>query len=105
MEKLINKQNLSYIISENNIPISKQLENLIKKKKLKKINLISNGDDYQVLFTANPSKSRIILNISKKHHIKITKIGKIISGRKKPIIIDQKGREIMLKNKGYSHQF
>ena len=105
LEKLINKQNLSYIISENNIPISKQLENLIKKKKLKKINLISNGDDYQVLFTANPSKSRIILNISKKHHIIITKIGKIISGRKKPIIIDQKGREIMLKNKGYSHQF
>ena len=34
------------------------------------------GDDYQILFTASPSKSRIISNISKQLGIKISKIGK-----------------------------
>ena len=105
LEKMINKQNLSYVLNENNIPISKYLLNLIQKKKLNKSNFISNGDDYQVLFTACPAKSRIILNISKNLGIKITKIGKIISGSRKSIIIDQKGKLILLKNKGYTHQF
>tara|TARA_Y100000389_G_scaffold166134_1_gene170706 strand:+ start:373 stop:1332 length:960 start_codon:yes stop_codon:yes gene_type:complete len=105
LEKMINKQNLSYVLNENDIPISKRLLSLIKKKKFNKYNFISKGDDYQVLFTANPSKSRIILNKSKNLGIKITKIGKINSGSKKSIIIDQKGKQIKLKNKGYIHQF
>ena len=57
LEKMINKQNLSYTISENNIPISKNLIKLIKSKSFKKINMISNGDDYQVLFTASSYKN------------------------------------------------
>jgi thiamine-monophosphate kinase len=105
LEKMINKQNLSFMLNENSIPISKNLENLIKRTKLKKSNLISNGDDYQVLFTANPTKSRIILHTSKKLGIKITKIGKIILGSKKSIIIGQKGKQIEVKYKGYAHQF
>ena len=105
LEKMINKQNLSFMINENDIPISKNLENLIKRTKLKKSNLISNGDDYKDLFTANPTKSRIILHTSKKLGIKITKIGKIIQGSKKSIIIDQKGKQIEVKCKGYTHQF
>ena len=105
LEKMINKQNLSYILNANNIPISKNLLNLIKKKRLNKSNFISKGDDYQVLFTASPVKSRIIINTSKNLGIKITKIGKINSGRRKSSIIDQKGKQILLKNKGYTHLF
>ena len=44
----------------NNIPISNNLKKLINLKKLDKISFISKGDDYQILFTANPSKFRII---------------------------------------------
>ncbi len=105
LEKMINKQNLSYFINKDKIPISKNLIKLIKQKKLKKINIISKGDDYQVLFTANPSKSRIINNISKNLGIRITKIGKITSGSKKPLITDQKDQQIVIKNKGYTHLF
>ena len=102
---MINKQKLFYKVNEFDIPISKHLENLIKKKKLKKISLISNGDDYQVLFTASPDKSRIIHSTSKNLGIKITKIGKIYLGNAKSVVINQKGKEIQLKNKGYIHQF
>ena len=105
LEKMINKQNLSYIINKDKIPISINLAKLIKKKKLKKKNLISNGDDYQVLFTANPSRFRIINKISKNLGIRITKIGKITFGSKKPLITDQKDQQIVIKNKGYTHLF
>ena len=105
LEKMINKQNLSYNLNLKTIPISQNLSKLMKEKKLKKINLISKGDDYQVLFTADPKRARIIHNISKSIGIKITKIGKIISGKNRSLIIDEKNKEIQAKSKGYIHQF
>ncbi len=105
LEKMINKQNLSYLIYENHIPISQNLKKILKMKKLNKSKIISRGDDYQVLFTASPSKARIIKNISKNLGIKITKIGKIRPGGEKSLIINEKGRQIVIKNKGYTHQF
>ncbi len=105
LSKMINKQNLSFYIYENKIPISQNLNRFIKEKKIKKIDLVSRGDDYQILFTADPDKSRIIKNISKKIGIKITKIGKIISSNNKSIIIDKKNQQILAKYKGYLHKF
>ena len=105
LEKMINKQKLSYKIWEEQIPISKNLYNYLKKNNLKKLDFISNGDDYQILFTANTDKRRIINKISKILRVKITKIGKINKGLKKSSIINQKGKQIVIKNKGYTHQF
>ena len=105
LTKMLNTQNLSFQLNEKKIPISKKLTKLIKTKKLKKINLVSNGDDYQILFTAKPKKTRIIKNISRITGIKISKIGRIISGHNTSMIIDEKGRHIVAKNKGYLHKF
>lgn len=103
--KMINNQNLSFSLHEKKIPISKNLLKIIKMKNMKKINLVSNGDDYQILFTASKDKSRIIAQTCKNLGIKISKIGKICSNKKRSEIIDEKGKEIVLKNKGYVHQF
>ena len=105
LKKMINRQNFSFHIFEEKIPVSKTLSQLIKIKKLKKINITSRGDDYQILFTANQFKSRIIKKLSKTTGIKITKIGKIISGRNRSKIINKKNKQIEAKNKGYIHQF
>ena len=105
LEKLINKQNLSFILNLNSIPISKNLKKLLILKKLNKLSFISQGDDYQILFTANPAKSRIITKTAKSLGIKISKIGKICSSSQKSQIIDQKGKEININNKGYFHSF
>jgi thiamine-monophosphate kinase len=51
---------LRYEIHLDKVPISKQMEMLLKKHRFQKIKMISNGDDYQILFTANKNKSRII---------------------------------------------
>ena len=105
LKKMINKQNFSFHIFEKKIPISKTLSQLIKTKKFKKIDITSKGDDYQILFTASPNKSRIIKKASKKTGIKITKIGKIISGKNRSKFINLKNKQIEAKNRGYIHQF
>jgi len=105
LKKMINKQNVSFNIFEEKIPISKNLSQLIKIKKFKKIDVTSRGDDYQILFTASPLKSRIIKKISKIKGIKITKIGKIVIGKNKSKIINIKNKQIEAKNKGYIHRF
>ena len=105
LAKMINRQSLSFHLFENKIPVSNKLSNLIKKQRLNKINLISNGDDYQVLFTADINKARIIQKASKTTGIKITKIGKIVSGKDRSLIFDEKGKQIQAKSKGYIHQF
>ncbi len=105
LSKMINNQNLSFSLNENKIPISKNLLKIIKMKNMKKIKLVSNGDDYQILFTARKDKSRIIAQTSKNLGIKISKIGTISSNKKRSVIFDEKGKEIVLKNKGYVHQF
>ena len=105
LAKMINRQKLSYQLWEEKIPLSKHLRNYLEKNNLKKSNFISNGDDYQILFTAGSDKSRIIQNTSKKLGIKITKIGKIILNNKKSSIITKKGKYLLIKNSGYKHQF
>ena len=105
LEKLINNQKLSYELYLNDIPISKNLNRLIDLKIIKKIESVSSGDDYQILFTASPSKSRIISKISRSLGVKISKIGKICTHNHKSQIIDEKNKKITLKNKGYFHRF
>ena len=105
LEKLLNTQKLSYRIFLDKLPISNSLKLLIKKFNLLKIKTLSNGDDYQILFTANKNKSRIITKISKQLRVKITKIGEILSPIHKSQIIDENTNIISQKNKGYIHHF
>ena len=105
LKKMINRQNLSFKLDEKSIPISLNLAKLIVNKNFKKTNIVTNGDDYQVLFTANANKERIIKNISRNMGVKITKIGKIISGKNRSVIINAKGKQIKANKKGYIHHF
>jgi len=105
LDKMINNQKLSYKLDLKSIPISNNLKKILEHKKLLKINYISKGDDYQVLFTASKSKSGIIKQISSNFGIKITKIGIIQSINKKSLLVDHKNKQITIKNKGYFHHF
>ena len=105
LKKMMNRQELSYKIFEEKIPISRNLFTYLKKNDLKKSNFISNGDDYQVLFTAAVDKFRIIENTSKILGIKISKIGKIGSKNNKSVFINKKGEHLLVKSHGYKHQF
>ena len=105
LDKMINNQKLFYKIFLKDIPISDNLKKVLNLKKLSKINYISKGDDYQILFTASKNKTRIIKNIASNLGVKITKIGSILSRDKKSSIVDDKNMKIRLKNNGYLHKF
>ena len=105
LDKMINVQNLSYKLFLKNIPISNNLKKVLDLKKLSKVKYISNGDDYQVLFTASKNKRRFINKIASNYRIKLTKIGSIENITKKPSIVDEKNMIISIKNKGYLHKF
>ena len=105
LEKLINNLNVSYKVFLKDIPISKNLSLIINSRNFSKKNLISNGDDYQILFTAPKTKRLKINNLSKFLKIRITKIGKIFSKANKSTLLDEKNVSISLKNKGYFHNF
>ncbi|MDA9105217.1 thiamine-phosphate kinase [Candidatus Pelagibacter sp.] len=105
LDKMINSQKLSYKLFLKDIPISDNLKKVLDFKKLSKINYISNGDDYQILFTASKNKMRIIKKIASNCRVKLTKIGSIQSYVEKSSIIGGKNLQISLKNKGYFHKF
>ncbi|MDA9638084.1 thiamine-phosphate kinase [Candidatus Pelagibacter sp.] len=105
LDKMINSQKLSYKLFLKDIPISNNLKKILDLKKLSKINYISNGDDYQILFTASKNKTRIIKKIASNCRVKLTKIGSIQSYVEKSSIIGSKNLQISLKNKGYFHKF
>ena len=105
LEKLTNVQKNSYHLFFDEIPISKNLAAVIKLKNLSKKNLISKGDDYQILFTANVKHRTFIKNISFLKKLKITRIGKILNSRHKSSIVDRNGHQIKINYKGFFHTF
>jgi thiamine-monophosphate kinase len=105
LDKMINNQKLSYKLFLEDIPISNNLKKILDLKNLPKINYVSNGDDYQILFTASKNKERIIKKIASNFTIKLTKIGSIQSNIKKSSIVNNKNVQFTLKNKGYFHNF
>jgi len=105
LEKLTNNQNNSYQIYFDKIPLSNNLKSVINSKNVLKKNLISKGDDYQVLFTANYRYRSFIKKISSLKKLKITLIGKILHSKHKSSIIDRNGHQIKISNKGYIHTF
>ena len=105
MYRLINKQNLSFEIDLNSIPISRNLTTYLKNFNKKKQELVFNGDDYQLLFTSSKKNRRKISAIAQKMNQKITIIGKINKSYKSNIL-KLGNKSLKLANyKGYSHKF
>ena len=105
LDKMINNQKLSYKLDLESIPISNNLKKIINQKKLSKINYVSRGDDYQILFTAPKAKKGMIKKISSKFSLRISKIGIIQKNTQKSLVLDSYNSIIRLKNKGFFHKF
>ena len=88
LSKLINKSELFYKVDLNKVPISINLRNYLSKSKKKKINFISKGDDYQILFTSSKSKRDYIKKFFKKMNQKVTRIGNLTKDAKNNEIFD-----------------
>ena len=105
LTKLINKSKLYFRLDLKKIPISSKLNTYLIKTNKKKIDFISKGDDYQILFTSPKSNRKYIKYLSKRMNQKVTLIGHLTNEiSSNQIIYDKK----LLKhryNEGYIHNF
>ncbi|MDC3082313.1 thiamine-phosphate kinase [Candidatus Pelagibacter sp.] len=105
LSKLINKNKLFYKVDLNKVPISINLRKYLSKSKKKKINFISKGDDYQIIFTSQKSKRNYIQKFFKKMNQKVTLIGNLTKDAKNNEIVDGNKRLKHANNEGYRHNF
>ena len=105
LSKLINKSKLFYKVDLHKVPVSINLRNYLAKYKKKKINFISKGDDYQIIFTSPKSKRNYIQKFFKKMNQKVTLIGNITKDARNNEIIEGNKRLKHAYNEAYSHNF
>jgi len=105
LNHILSNSNLSSEIFVNDIPVSVYLNSYLRKAKKNKLNFISNGDDYQILFTANKNKRNLIKKVSKTTSTKITRIGIIKNKSISKSIKLINGKFGLPKKLGYIHNF
>ena len=105
LQHILSRSNLSSKIFKNKIPISSYLNSYLIRTKKNKLNFISNGDDYQILFTASKKMRHLIKKISKSTSTKVSIVGIV---KNKSISKNTKSIEEKFKfpkKLGYIHNF
>jgi thiamine-monophosphate kinase len=105
LQHILSRSNLSSKIFKNKIPISNYLNSYLIRTKKNKLSFISNGDDYQILFTASKKMRHLIKKISKSTSTKVEIVG-IVKNKS----VSKNGESIEEKFKfpkklGYIHNF
>jgi thiamine-monophosphate kinase len=88
-------------INFGDVPFSDFAEKIIRGR-ADAINLLTGGDDYELLFTAPALAENSIADIAKQLNLRITKIGKIVAGERVKVL-DKNGQEIIVQRGGYQH--
>ena len=105
LQHILSRSNLSSKIFKNKIPISSYLNSYLIRTKKNKLNFISNGDDYQILFTASKKMRHLIKKISKSTSTKVSIVGIV---KNKSIFKNTKSTDEKFKfpkKLGYIHNF
>ena len=105
LHHLLNYSKKGAFVDIEKIPLSKQLKKLIKNKNLNLKNIISNGDDYQILFTGKKNNREKILKYSKISKVRVTRIGLITRDKKLKTKNHGKVIDFSEKKMGYTHNF
>ncbi len=100
LEKLTINNLKGALIYTKNIPFSKYSKELIYNQIIKIENILSGGDDYQLLFTSNKIYRKKIFNLSKKFKFKVSLIGEVNNSKK----IDFIGVKLNKMKKSYVHE-
>ncbi len=89
-------------VSASKIPVSDHVLSLLNTNAVHLETLLSGGDDYELMFTANSEKYSKISLLSKSFNLKVSKIGTLTAN---PEIgfIDQDGASMKLSSNGFRH--
>ena len=91
------------IVEGSQIPLSDWISRQIQtSKQFSLIDIVSGGEDYELVFTAPPRKAKMIRALSKKLDLNLSKIGTIVNDSSVSFI-DSLGQELPLSAQGFSH--
>ena len=105
LQHILSRSNLSSKIFKNKIPISSYLNSYLIRTKKNKLNFISNGDDYQILFTASKKMRHLIKKISKSTSTKVSIVGIVKNKSISKNTNSSKEKFKFPKKLGYIHNF
>lgn len=89
-------------IKKQSIPLSSVAQEFVKADAYLFVDIIAGGDDYELLFTAPPSKAAFLRRLSEQLNLPLTKIGRVTSG-KGIVLLDGSLQPIPLPKMGYTH--
>jgi thiamine-monophosphate kinase len=106
LKHVCRSSNLSAEIYQNKIPLSPSAQNFLNNNSdFTSLDLISGGDDYELIFTSAPKNLAKINDLAKKLKLPITCIGKMVesSNSVKVTLLDEKNHPIKITKLGYEH--
>tara|TARA_B100000886_G_scaffold163578_1_gene111512 strand:- start:10 stop:996 length:987 start_codon:yes stop_codon:yes gene_type:complete len=103
LSHLCGASNVGGLVHANKIPLSKEVSTFVKEKKFSIEQVITGGDDYELIFTAPVTKEKSIFNMARVTKTRITRIGTVQSGEGISIF-DKNGDIIPVSKAGYSHE-
>ena len=99
---ICSSSNVGAKIELEKIPLSICAQQLIKTKKFYWDSVLSGGDDYELLFTANRDKRSLIKSFGCQFNTLLTRLGSI-EHNEGVLILDKVGNEIPTKIGGWQH--
>jgi len=103
LSHLCGASNVGGLIDANKIPLSKEVNTFVKENKFSIEQVITGGDDYELIFTAPVTKEKSIFNMARVTKTRVTRIGTVRSGGGISIF-DKNGDVIPVSKAGYSHE-
>jgi thiamine-monophosphate kinase len=65
--------------------------------------ILTGGDDYEILGTIPPRRMNAFRLAAKAAGVRVTEIGRIVSGTETPVFLDRAGRERTFRHPSFSH--
>ena len=99
LEKVLVNSKKGANILIKSIPFSKHTNALIDNNSISLKEILTGGDDYQLIFTSNVANRKRIIQLSKNYKCKLTKIGSVNRSKK----IEFQPYKININTKNYIH--
>jgi len=99
------RSSVAAVVDFARIPASATLKRYLRRPAAR-LALLAGGDDYELIFTAGRAKREAIARVSRRLHLRLTRIGRITRRRRgAPLVtvLDAAGRPITVTRGGYEH--
>ena len=103
LAKLCAASTVSATIELAAIPLSKGASTALKAGAVTLSEIVSGGDDYEILCTVAPDALKPFVEAARTSGVAVNRIGTIVAGKAAPKFLDAKGAELALTRRSYSH--